>query len=96
MVSTDAGESWDEAEVEEPSSEMSWVRWRYWWTPLEEVNTQLVVRAWEGDGTPQIEERQPALPDGSTGLHTVRASVVEPPPPEDDEDDEARRRRYYA
>jgi DMSO/TMAO reductase YedYZ molybdopterin-dependent catalytic subunit len=96
MVSTDAGESWDEAEVEDASSEMSWVRWRYWWTPLEEMNTQLVARAWEGDGTPQIEERQPALPDGSTGLHTSRASVVEPPPPEEDEDEEARRRRYYA
>jgi DMSO/TMAO reductase YedYZ molybdopterin-dependent catalytic subunit len=95
MVSTNGGDDWHEAEVEPAVSEMSWVRWRYWWTPTEEHQAQLIVRAWDGDGVAQEEEYQPPLPDGSTGLHSLRASVVEPPP-EDDDETARRGRRYYA
>jgi DMSO/TMAO reductase YedYZ molybdopterin-dependent catalytic subunit len=84
-LTLDGGETWFDAEVEEALSDSSWVRWSYWWTPEEEVFAHIKVRAYEGDGTRQIEEEQDALPAGSTGLHDTRVTVYVP---EDDEDED--------
>ena len=74
-VSLDGGQTWVDADVEEALSESSWVRWSYEWTPDEELSTAILARAYEGDGTLQIEDEQPALPDGSTGLHEIVVST---------------------
>ena len=84
-LSIDGGDTWFDGEVEDALSESSWVRWYYNWTPEEEANVHLLARAFEGDGTPQIEEEQSALPAGSTGLHGLRLSIRHQ---EDDEDEE--------
>src|SRR5438874_7683488 len=75
-ISTDNGETWEEAEISYPGTRISWSLWRYEWTPKEVGKSQLVVRATDGDGKLQISEYRDQVPDGATGFHHVRASVV--------------------
>ncbi len=42
---------------------------------MEEGETEFVVRATDGNGTPQIAEFRDQVPDGATGLHRVKARV---------------------
>lgn len=58
---------WQEAELREPISELTWVLWRFEW-PFEEGEHTFNVRCFEGDGTPQITERRSPHPSGSTGI----------------------------
>jgi DMSO/TMAO reductase YedYZ molybdopterin-dependent catalytic subunit len=57
-----------------PLSPLTWVQWRYDW-PMIPGSHQFRVRATDGTGTLQIEERSDAHPDGATGYHMVRADV---------------------
>src|SRR5215468_8725184 len=75
-ISTDDGETWEEADISQPGTKISWSLWRYAWTPKEVGKSQLVVRATDGDGKLQISEYRDPVPDGATGLHRVRANVV--------------------
>jgi DMSO/TMAO reductase YedYZ molybdopterin-dependent catalytic subunit len=74
-VSDDGGETWDEAKITQPGTKISWSLWSYWWTPDEEGDPELVVRATDGNGTLQISEYRDQVPDGATGLHRVKAKV---------------------
>ena len=74
-ISSDDGETWDDAEITKPGTKLSWSLWSYQWTPNEEGETKLVVRATDGDGKLQISEYRDQVPDGATGLHRVRAIV---------------------
>jgi len=74
-VSSDDGETWDDADITKPGTKLSWSLWSYQWTPDEEGETKLVVRATDGDGKLQISEYRDQVPDGATGLHRVRAIV---------------------
>jgi len=56
-------------------TKLSWSLWSYQWTPDEEGETRLVVRATDGNGQLQISEYRDQVPDGATGLHRVRARV---------------------
>jgi DMSO/TMAO reductase YedYZ molybdopterin-dependent catalytic subunit len=72
-VRVDEGD-WAEAMLREPMSDTTWVIWRYDW-PFEEGEHTFTVRAYEGDGTPQIEEVAFVRPSGATGLHSVRETI---------------------
>lgn len=72
-VRVDGGE-WQPAQLRAPLSETTWVIWRYEW-PFTEGDHLFEVRCTEADGTPQIEESHPARPDGSSGIHSLEASV---------------------
>jgi hypothetical protein len=74
-ISTDDGETWDEADIPEPGTKISWSLWRYEWMPEAAGDSMLVVRATDGDGEQQISEFRDQVPDGATGLHRVRATV---------------------
>jgi DMSO/TMAO reductase YedYZ molybdopterin-dependent catalytic subunit len=74
-ISSDDGETWDDAEITKPGSKLSWSLWSYEWVPDEEGETMLVVRATDGNGNLQISEYRDQVPDGATGLHRVRAFV---------------------
>ena len=74
-ISSDDGETWDDAEITKPGTKLSWSLWSYQWTPDEEGETELVVRATDGEGKLQITEYRDQVPDGATGLHRVRAIV---------------------
>ena len=75
-ISDDDGETWDEAEITQPGTKISWSLWSYRWTPDEEGETTVVVRATDGEGKLQISEYRDQVPDGATGLHRVKARVV--------------------
>src|SRR5438876_1983201 len=74
-ISSDDGKTWDDAKITKPGTKLSWSLWSYQWTPNEEGETGLVVRATDGDGKLQISEYRDQVPDGATGLHRVRAIV---------------------
>ena len=74
-ISSDRGESWDDAEISKPGTKISWSLWSYSWTPEEEGATELVVRATDGEGEEQIAEFRDQVPDGATGLHRVKARI---------------------
>ena len=65
---------WQEAELRAPLSETTWAIWRFEW-PFTPGEHTFEVRCAEGDGTPQIEVSQPARPDGSSGIHSLEASL---------------------
>src|SRR5438874_2245886 len=75
-ISTDDGKTWEEVEISQPGTKISWSLWRYEWTPREVGESQLVIRATDGEGKLQISEYRDQVPDGATGLHRVRANVV--------------------
>jgi hypothetical protein len=55
-ISSDDGETWDDAEITKPGTRLTWSLWSYQWTPDEEGEIGLVVRATHGDGQLQISE----------------------------------------
>ena len=74
-ISSDDGETWDDAEITKPGTKLSWSLWSYQWTPEEAGEAQMVVRATDGNGKLQISQYRDQVPDGATGLHRVRAVV---------------------
>ena len=74
-ISSDDGETWDDAEITKPGTKLSWSLWSYQWMPDKEGETTFVVRATDGNGKLQISEYRDQVPDGATGLHHVRALV---------------------
>lgn len=74
-VSFDDGKSWTEAPITQPGTKISWSLWTLPWTPTRAGDTVLFVRATDGEGNAQIAEFRDQVPNGSTGLHRVRATV---------------------
>jgi DMSO/TMAO reductase YedYZ molybdopterin-dependent catalytic subunit len=74
-VSTDWGGTWEPAQISEPGTKISWSLWTYTWTPRSAGETEVIVRATDGEGKPQIAEYRYSVPDGGTGLHRVKARV---------------------
>lgn len=75
-VSTDGGESWQQARItEEPNPDgVAWSLWQYNWQ-AETGSHDLVVRMITEDGTVQTDESAPPIPDGSSGWHKVQVFV---------------------
>jgi hypothetical protein len=67
-------EDWAEASLAEA---LGGNTWRQWMMPaeLDEGFHTIKVRATDGDGELQVEERADPLPDGASGWHTIRVSV---------------------
>jgi len=74
-ISTDDGDTWDTAEITKPGTKLSWSLWSFQWTPDEEGEAKVLVRATDGEGEEQISEYRDQVPDGATGLHRVKARV---------------------
>ena len=69
-IQVDDGE-WHETLLRVPPlSQLTWVQWRYDWTP-EQGKHKFRVRATDGDGLLQIEEESGVRPDGATGYHSA-------------------------
>lgn len=66
---------WREAELSEELSDNSWRQWMLAWdaTPGDH---RIRVRATDGEGDTQIEDRSSPAPDGATGWHSVSVSVA--------------------
>ena len=66
---------WFEAELATVESAETWVQWRYDWdAPVGDWIIQ--VRATDGDGVTQSEDRVPAAPNGAEGFDSAAGRVV--------------------
>ena len=75
-VSTDGGDSWQEAEIDYRGSKLSWVFWNHDWNPEEPGEHTLVVRATDGEGRLQNPKgRGVGSGRGSRGYHRVPVQV---------------------
>ncbi len=74
-VSTDNGLTWNMATLTPPLSDQSWVIWQWVWRPPQVGTFQLVVRAVDGTGAPQIVDERSTVPDGATGLQHITVQV---------------------
>jgi len=69
-VSTDGGETWNEAELSErlgTETDDTWRQWAYEWEAEEGVEYDVVARMIDSNGEVQTEERTDSSPDGATG-----------------------------
>lgn len=73
-IQVDNGEWIDAILRTPPLSPLTWVQWRYDWTPIPGKHT-FPVRATDGMGVLQIEKNQDTYPDGATGYHSLTVSV---------------------
>ena len=73
-VSTDGGETWNEARLAKQLDIDTWRQYVYEWDAKPGEPT-LQVRATDGDGQTQPAEKTPPHPGGATGYHTLNVSV---------------------
>lgn len=74
-VSDDDGQSWQVARLKKLLSPYSWRLWAVDWKPKKAGKIKLLVRAFEGDGKPQVATVKAPHPDGATGLHVLDVEV---------------------
>jgi DMSO/TMAO reductase YedYZ molybdopterin-dependent catalytic subunit len=67
-VSYDGGDSWVEADLEEPLADLTWRRFRAV-AAVDRGESELVVRATDGTGETQTQVPSEPHPDGSAGWH---------------------------
>jgi len=75
-VSADGGTTWQDAMLQPPLSDQTWVFWSWEWRPAAKGAYTLVVRATDGTGTTQTPVARGTVPDGSTGWHRVNVTVA--------------------
>jgi DMSO/TMAO reductase YedYZ molybdopterin-dependent catalytic subunit len=75
-LSFDGGRRWQEAEITEAGTKISWSFWKYTWIPQTAGAATVSVRATDGTGQLQIAEDRPTVPQGATGLQRLIANVV--------------------
>src|SRR5919112_5665639 len=73
-VSTDDGETWNDARLAAQLDADVWRQYVYDWEP-EPGEYVLKVRATDGEGETQTEEEAAPHPSGATGYHTIRVTV---------------------
>lgn len=74
-VSTDDGTTWQQATLQPPLSQDSWVLWTWQWTPSTTGKYTLAARATDGTGTVQTSKQQGTVPNGATGYHKIMVMV---------------------
>jgi hypothetical protein len=66
---------WNEGVLRTPPlGPLSWVQWRYEW-PASSGRHTLTVRATDGEGMLQIQEKSSVRPDGATGYHSREVTI---------------------
>ena len=73
-VRVDDGD-WQQATLARAVSADTWLQWSYAWEATS-GDYEITVRATDADGLVQTADRAPVAPDGATGLHRVRVSVL--------------------
>ncbi|MEO2098790.1 MAG: molybdopterin-dependent oxidoreductase [Brachybacterium sp.] len=67
---------WREAELGADVSADTWTQWSLRWEDAEPGDHSVSVRATDGEGDVQTEERADPAPNGASGWHTVQFTVV--------------------
>jgi DMSO/TMAO reductase YedYZ molybdopterin-dependent catalytic subunit len=73
-VSVDDG-AWQPATISEPLSDATWVQWMLLWDATSGEH-RISVRATDGEGVVQTDERTPPAPDGARGHHTITVGIA--------------------
>jgi DMSO/TMAO reductase YedYZ molybdopterin-dependent catalytic subunit len=68
-------ESWQQAELGDELNDSTWRQWRYQWNATAGSH-QIRVRATDGTGATQTEQRVDPIPDGASGWHSIVVSVT--------------------
>ncbi len=66
---------WQEARLAAPATVDTWRQWSFAWRADPGGHT-LTVRATDGTGAVQTEQRAPTRPDGASGHHSVFVTVT--------------------
>jgi DMSO/TMAO reductase YedYZ molybdopterin-dependent catalytic subunit len=74
-VSTDGGNTWQNASIKDPLSSNSWVLWALDWIPQNKGKYNILVRATDKVGNMQTAEIRDPYPNGATGYHSVEETV---------------------
>ena len=82
-ISTDGGDSWQDAVLKPPLSPYTWVLWLLSWPARTVGAYRLKVRATDGRGKVQTDEVAEPFPDGASGIHHVNVEAREKMPPGD-------------
>lgn len=68
------GGPWIGAELSTPISDATWVQFQHRW-PATAGDHTIQVRATDGTGEAQTDQRTPPAPDGARGYHTIQVNV---------------------
>ena len=75
-VSTDGGSSWSAAQLLSPiDPKLTWVLWKFPWTPPSGGAYRILARAYDGNGVVQSGAVAPPFPDGASGYDSVTLLV---------------------
>ncbi len=74
-VSTDGGNTWNEAILKKSLSPYSWVLWAYEWTPTGKGSVTIIVRAYDGAGTVQDPAAVQPFPNGASGYNSIQVTA---------------------
>jgi len=75
-VSLDDGATWQECELSEPLSPLTWRLWKLPFAAAEAGTVSVTVRATDGAGELQTSEERDILPSGATGWHRLSFEVT--------------------
>ncbi len=75
-VSTDGGQTWNDAVLKTPKSPYAWVLWAFEWTPTTKGSNTIVARATDGKGQLQDPAFRDPFPEGATGYNSISATVT--------------------
>jgi DMSO/TMAO reductase YedYZ molybdopterin-dependent catalytic subunit len=76
-LSADSGRTWQEASIfSNPLPPQMWAFWKFVWTDPPKGRHTLRVRAIDGAGRVQTDERSGEWPAGATGHHAITVNVV--------------------
>lgn len=75
-VSSDDGNTWQEAKLDYPGTKLTWALWSYDWRPATAGDYVLVVRATDGEGIVQQWDQKRPFKSGVTGFHKIRVHVT--------------------
>lgn len=75
-VSIDTGKTWQQAILQTPLSDQSWVLWQWRWQPIQAGKYTLMVRATDDTGVVQSRTQRGTVPNGATGWHSVNIEVT--------------------
>ncbi|HEY0753157.1 MAG TPA: molybdopterin-dependent oxidoreductase [Ktedonobacteraceae bacterium] len=75
-ISTDDGQTWNQAQLAPPLSKDAWVFWTYQWHPTDRGHYTLSARATDGTGQLETKATQSTVPNGATGYHSVPVDLA--------------------
>jgi DMSO/TMAO reductase YedYZ molybdopterin-dependent catalytic subunit len=74
-VSTDGGNTWQQAVLKPPISKDTWALWAYEWSPGKTGVVDVYARATDGAGAVQTSSQSSTFPNGATGYASALVNV---------------------